>query len=810
MITPSRSRHLDRLSGVVLITIASAVSCLAQHRPAEAPLRVPPAARRVDEVRLVIVADRPRAMIALTTPVVARLQRPQRPVYLLVMPQDELVEFQPNRLVQLLPRSRALVLNRRRMVKLPAALDDWYVTEIDSPARLPEASMVLARRFWQRAAAVVMAHEDQPEAVIYAAAVAAHRKVPLLLCRRDQEAAMLTRAAGELRTTAVVFVHPANGKPKPARLPAGLKLELVSTAAAPARIISLLPHRGRRTVILSSAPQEFSDAVWLAPYISLFRRAPLLLCRDTAAAAVEREARQFAAHHKLQDLRSFTIVGEETLIGVHDLELIFTPPAAGEPAALPEFRLHQNRGADDESQPPQDEQPEPPETEPQPTGEDGQPEPAANVLEISAEIFTVPADRRALPYAVGRFPFAEPAPTSLMMTLGFLREERCRGKAANIALIANPATNYGDLPLCETVTRLTAGEIKNLRVELAAFYKTRTDDPKVIAAINRAHLILYHGHLGDQFLLDDPAFLLNWDNGIPAVNDPDDEDRNDAAADGELHRDRPPEDEEEPPQRDGGLDLWPGPPPAPNPPDGPKHPRRFDGLPVVVLQSCQSLDINTAHRIIGFGGISLLGSTTNIHSASGSTFAKAFTDGLLYGDQTVGEALRDARNYFFCLQDLKNQRGHKEQHKSMRVALSFRLWGDPEIRPLPGARRPPRRAPLTLTWSGRDQLTISLPPRRLAEVKTDRYRARMFPQAQAAGIVRRGKAPDAPRRLMPLYFFHTPVPRGFAAPDDRRLCRINGDPNRTVFRVDTTGTHLYLIHFPKKEKANAKLVFEFR
>ena len=47
-----------------------------------------------------------------------------------------------------------------------------------------------------------------------------------------------------------------------------------------------------------------------------------------------------------------------------------------------------------------------------------------------------------------------------------------------------------------------------------------------------------------------------------------------------------------------------------------------------------------------------------------------------------------------CVEELKGRRGHKEQAKGIRVALSFRLWGDPEMTALPMRLPEPRQEPV--------------------------------------------------------------------------------------------------------------------
>jgi len=201
------------------------------------------------------------------------------------------------------------------------------------------------------------------------------------------------------------------------------------------------------------------------------------------------------------------------------------------------------------------------------------------------------------------------------------------------------------------------------------------------------------------------------------------------------------------------------------------------------------------------GCIALVGSTTNVHSASGSAFVKVLVDGILYRNATLGEALRDARNYFFCLADLKVRRGHSQQAKACRVSLSFRLWGDPELRVFPRELRPPRRPPPKAAWEENGKLRVTLPGRRLPTARTQQYLARLFPGAEAAGIVKRLKKREA-RRISPIYYFRLKLPAGFAADDLEGLVRDGQATTRGVFRLDDGNRFLHGVYFPCKETRN--------
>ena len=231
----------------------------------------------------------------------------------------------------------------------------------------------------------------------------------------------------------------------------------------------------------------------------------------------------------------------------------------------------------------------------------------------------------------------------------------------------------------------------------------------------------------------------------------------------------------------------------------------MEGLPVVILQSCDSLDERVLWRIDELGGVALVGSVTPIHSGSGSGLVKALSDAVLYRGATLGEALRDAQNYLFCLEDLKTRRGQKEQAKSRRVALSFRLWGDPGVARAAGGRRGRRSA---RRWpcapSGPDELVIEVPRRRLPEARNGKYYARMFPGSQPAGMVKQPKR-EAARQVTPVYFFRVPLPADFAA-DGELLAGPGGQTNQATCRVDATGRSLYVLFFPELERPGETIV----
>jgi hypothetical protein len=349
---------------------------------------------------------------------------------------------------------------------------------------------------------------------------------------------------------------------------------------------------------------------------------------------------------------------------------------------------------------------------------------------------------------VGRIPFSSLQEASTFYVRGLARERLLALKEPRALMISNPALNNMELPLCEAVSRLTVAELRNCGVHVDEFYRQPGDSPEIMDRADEANVIIYEGHTEHDGLLRNPAY--DYPNAWMAGR--------------------------------GGTEPL----------------RHFGGLPIVILQTCDSLQQEMLLRVYGAGGVALLGSSTPVHSASGSGFAKAVYDAALYRDATLGEALRDAQNYFFCLQDLKDLRRHRERAKSQRVALSFRLWGDPELRMLPEALAPPRLAPVAAHWQGPNRVVVEIPGRRFPQIRNEAYAAEFYPGSEAAGMVLRVKD-DAARRVSPVYFFRLPVPDTLRSDPPVELTATGDASDRAVFRLDPPARFLYVLYFPEKE-----------
>ncbi|MBX3027767.1 hypothetical protein KF840_22965 [bacterium] len=185
--------------------------------------------------------------------------------------------------------------------------------------------------------------------------------------------------------------------------------------------------------------------------------------------------------------------------------------------------------------------------------------------------------------------------------------------------------------------------------------------------------------------------------------------------------------------------------------------------PFVVLQGCYTLDRSDPFILLDRGTEAIVATSAAIYSASGSAFARALFDALLYDGADMGTAVRNARNFLLAVTELKKQRGHADWTKTYRAALAFALWGDPTARPplaAPVSRVPPA------SWQLTDgALTLTIPPRHLEPVTVGPYTAHPVPRAMLTGLLLRDG--DKPVLTVKELFFavvHPPAGRTTACP----------------------------------------------
>ena len=130
---------------------------------------------------------------------------------------------------------------------------------------------------------------------------------------------------------------------------------------------------------------------------------------------------------------------------------------------------------------------------------------AAGKYQLNTEPF-VPTDAsKPASFGVGRIPLQSLGDASVLFARGLVRQRMAEGRASRVLLIANSGPARRPLPLCETISRVTAEEFKNCGLAVDEFYGKLADGPEVLAAAKRAGLILYEGHLAYQDLFDVPS-----------------------------------------------------------------------------------------------------------------------------------------------------------------------------------------------------------------------------------------------------------------------------------------------------------------
>ena len=776
-----------------------------------------------DGVDVVIVPVASPWLLAVATPVVERLQRNHvAPTLIAVdIPPSPMIE---KLLMQIVPR-RTLILAPERDYEsisriLPSSGDILPMAE--SPLR---DSLRLASQFWTNPQGAVVASLDEPAAVILGAVLAAHRSWPILVVDSDNEP--LSDAIHQLHPGQVVVStsFPDVWQTRCGSL--GCPVTVLSLEDVQTKLIETLQPSKVRNAVLTRVPsvQDYRGlTAWLAPYLSWSRHSAVVFSGSEEATDAEAAVSRLVGTHGLR-LSTVTILADYVSIGRTMVRIPI-------------------EGAAEE------------------THSDGEESPDDTVethYDVPIEP-CMPTDyREAATMGVGRIPFESLEDASILVARGLVRDRVLLGKEQRLLMVANPNRDSLALPMCETISRVTANEFKNAGIAVDEFYRMPSDDPETLAASCRANLIIYQGHLYHQQMFPTLEYLdeENWDyrETGPEFDHHRDRDYYDQAPGWypEQSEDR----EMAPEVPDGGTsDVGPDRPwllralDGVRPgvgvstilfPDGTEmfQPRLFsqtpmvpdvafydttaqmagepisppdrplDGMPVVVLQSCDSLGQDVWYQIHASGGVALVGSVSHIHSASGSAMIKAVSDGLLYRGQTLGEAIRDARNYFFCLQDLKNRRQHTQQAKSQRVALSFQLWGDPELRVFPCDMPSPRITPIRAEWVASDAFSVTVPRRRLETASTEKYIARVFPGSQVAGLVKRLKNKSA-RRLTPTYFFRLPMPDNFQISEFATLTRPeNNQPNRSSFLIDPAGRFLYVLYYPDEEKPNETFTLRF-
>ena len=182
--------------------------------------------------------------------------------------------------------------------------------------------------------------------------------------------------------------------------------------------------------------------------------------------------------------------------------------------------------------------------------------------------------------------------------------------------------------------------------------------------------------------------------------------------------------------------------------------------PLVILQGCYTLDRSDPFILLERGTQAIVATSAAIYSASGSAFARALVDALVYDGADLGTAVRNARNYLLAVTELKQRRQHSDWPKTYRAALAFALWGDPTARPELSVQTP-KIAPAEWRLNGND-LDLSIPKRRLEAATVGRYTAEPVPRAMLSGLILRD-GNERQRIVKELFFEVTQAPERITA-----------------------------------------------
>lgn len=222
---------------------------------------------------------------------------------------------------------------------------------------------------------------------------------------------------------------------------------------------------------------------------------------------------------------------------------------------------------------------------------------------------------------------------------------------------------------------------------------------------------------------------------------------------------------------------------------------------LVFLQSCLALTACKVQPLIQRGAVSVIGSSTRVYSASGGAFSLSFFDALLYEQQSVGGAMRQAKNFLLAYSLLKEKRLGKSAKlagANLRSAWAFTLWGDPTLQLPPPAEIPaPGRLRGVSHQVRGNTIVVSLPKSGYPPILSGQYLARMRPNARMAGLLSKDVVEKDSRCLVPFVFVEVHLPRARSGQTPRLRCRLPDD--HWVFNWDRRRRCGYLLVTPRPQ-----------
>jgi hypothetical protein len=230
---------------------------------------------------------------------------------------------------------------------------------------------------------------------------------------------------------------------------------------------------------------------------------------------------------------------------------------------------------------------------------------------------------------------------------------------------------------------------------------------------------------------------------------------------------------------------------------------------LIFLQSCLALCEADVYPLLQRGAVGVVGSSTRTYSASGGACSLAFFDALLYENQSLGGALRQAKNFLLAYSLLKQKRlgsDAKLQGANLRSAWAFTLWGDPTLK-LPRPDNPAHPLPMVRHEVHGKTITLCQPEQAYETVTSENYQARMFPNGRLAGLLHKDvKSSD--RRLAPFLFAEVRLSKVPAGRTPRLRSRLPSD--HWVFCWDARLRRGYLLITPRaKDRGELRFHIEW-
>jgi hypothetical protein len=180
---------------------------------------------------------------------------------------------------------------------------------------------------------------------------------------------------------------------------------------------------------------------------------------------------------------------------------------------------------------------------------------------------------------------------------------------------------------------------------------------------------------------------------------------------------------------------------------------------LMFMQSCLALNDRESPPLLQRGSLGIVGASSRIYSGTGGAFTLAYFDALLYDDQTLGGALRQAKNFLLAYAQLKERRlGEKAKLSgaNQRSAWAFSLWGDPTVR-LPQPPKAKDALPGVRHEVKDNTIIVTLPETTYDKVNVGKFEAKMLPNSRLAGLLSKGSDEDD-RVLVPFIFAEVPLP----------------------------------------------------